>query len=100
MKQILLLLFPALLFSQNSYQDGYKAGYKAGFCYGKIGCVAPVAPYAPADLYNTYQSGYNNGFVAGKKKQEENQQPPTQLNGGAYGQLQVPPPITDIISNK
>ena len=84
MKTFILFFFPAIFFSQTTYQNGFSAGYQAGYCHGVIsGCVSPVAPIGPVDIKNDYQTGYNNGFVAGKQQQQTN----NTNSGGAYGQL-------------
>ena len=84
MKTLILLFFPAFIFSQITYQNGFSAGYQAGYCHGVIsGCVSPVAPIGPVDIKNDYQSGYNNGFAAGKQQQQTS----NTNSGGAYGQL-------------
>ena len=84
MKTLILLFFPAIFFSQTTYQNGFSEGYRAGYCHGVIsGCVSPVAPIGPVDIKNDYQTGYNNGFVAGKQQQQSS----NTNSGGAYGQL-------------
>ncbi|MDR2205828.1 MAG: hypothetical protein LBE36_06710 [Flavobacteriaceae bacterium] len=92
MKKILLLaalFITSFLLSQTTYQNGFSAGFKAGYCYGEItGCIAPVSPIAPLDINQTYQSGYNNGFVAGQQRKTQD----TQNTGGAYGQLKPTEP--------
>lgn len=95
MIKYLFLFVPIIIFPQTTYQNGYKAGFEAGYCHGKIsGCVAPIAPIGPVDIKNDYQTGYNNGFVAGKQQQTTNN------SGGAYGQLKpVENKVGDIYQN-
>ena len=68
----LLALFLSLsIYSQSSsFCNGFKKGYKAGYCYDDAyGCVTPVFPPCPVPNIgnNSYQGGYNQGFVAGQK---------------------------------
>ena len=53
-----------------AFSEGWKAGYEAGWKQVKgqltIAPIAPIAPIPPIGQ-DTYQGGYNNGFVAGMK---------------------------------
>lgn len=51
----------------SGFCEGYKAGYKAGHCYREFACIAPIPPICPIPEIgeNTYQDGYNRGFLAG-----------------------------------
>lgn len=70
---LLLLMIPLLSFSvtASSFCDGWKKGYKAGYCYQVTGCISPIVPTCPIAKVgeNTYQDGYNRGFVAGRAAQ-------------------------------
>ena len=54
----------------SGFSEGWKAGYEAGWKQVKgqltIAPIAPIPPIPPIGQ-NTYQGGYNNGFVAGMK---------------------------------
>ncbi len=54
----------------SDFSEGWKAGWEAGWKHVKgqlsIAPIAPVAPLPPLGQ-NSYQGGYNNGFVAGMK---------------------------------
>ena len=86
-KAVLLLLLMLTSFSIHSQTDfckGWKDGYKEGYCYGKYGCVSPVAPVCPVPNVgeDNYKGGYNRGFLKGKSDQNG-----SNSGGGAYGQL-------------
>ena len=82
------ILLSFLSYSQDQYQNGFKEGFKNGYCYGEIaGCIAPIAPIGPVDLKMDYQTGYNNGFVAGKDEKNKQNKSNTSYSGGAYSQL-------------
>ena len=56
-------------YPKTSYCEGWDAGYKAGWCYDQdYGCIDPIVPLCPLAKYgkDSYQDGYNRGFVAGK----------------------------------
>lgn len=78
-----LLVFVSMLFTINAftkqtdsfdsqnytdYCNGWEKGYKEGYCYQVDNCVAPSPPVCPTPLVNqdSYQDGYNRGFVKGK----------------------------------
>ena len=95
---IALTLISAIVYSQNQYQQGFNDGFKNGYCHGTIaGCVAPIAPIAPVDLTMNYQTGYNNGFVAGKNEKNRQNNSQSSNTGGAYGQLKPVETITPVI---
>ena len=54
-----------------SYADGWRLGWEAGWKYvkGQLS-LAPLAPIPPLPRIgeNTFQGGYNRGFVAGMAK--------------------------------
>lgn len=53
---------------QSAYCDGWADGYVAGYCYNESnGCIKPMVPMCPmAEIgKNTYQDGYNRGFLRG-----------------------------------
>jgi hypothetical protein len=51
-----------------SYSDGFKKGYEAGYCHNQpYGCRAPyIIPDQPKPGKNSYQDGYNDGFIKGQ----------------------------------
>ena len=51
----------------SSFSEGWQAGWEAGWkqVKGQL-TIAPIAPIPPIGQ-DTYQGGYNNGFVAGMK---------------------------------
>lgn len=62
-------------FSQTTYNRGFDAGYEAGYCYNDIGCLPPLPPIAPipriGENSNSYQDGYNRGFITGMEKKQK-----------------------------
>jgi hypothetical protein len=66
-KAFLLIVVISMIALAGSFQDGYRAGYKAGYCYGEQYCMPPMAPLPPMPRLgeNSYQGGYNRGFVDG-----------------------------------
>jgi hypothetical protein len=74
MKKILLtatLLLSISFAFADDFCNGFKAGYKAGYCYNQqFNCVVNIFPYCPVvrPNGNTYQQGYNEGFVLGRSK--------------------------------
>lgn len=67
-KAILFALsLAAVAAASADYSDGYCAGYKAGWCYGSNFCIEPICPIAPIPELgrDSYQDGYNRGFLAG-----------------------------------
>jgi hypothetical protein len=68
---ILLIAFTCMAYG-SGFCEGWAAGYSAGYCYGKgYGCVKPVTPVCPVARVgeDTYQDGYNRGFLAGLHNQ-------------------------------
>lgn len=52
----------------HDYCDGWNTGYEVGACYQRsVGCVPPVPPLCPLPEMgaDSYQDGYNRGFLAG-----------------------------------
>jgi len=68
---IMLVVVTSLLYAPqafaSSFCEGWNGGYKAGYCYRQYGCLAPLVPLCPLPRLgeNTYQEGYNRGFLAG-----------------------------------
>ena len=67
-----IILFVSALFEANAqsgytFCDGWKAGYEAGYCYNDYYCIPPIAPLCPLPHVgmNTYEHGYNRGFLLG-----------------------------------
>ena len=71
---LLFLFLPFYMFSQSAFSTGYEKGYKEGYCYEDFGCIAPNAPIAPNPKigYDSYQDGYNKGFIDGKSAKSGN----------------------------
>jgi hypothetical protein len=86
MKKLIILLFvvfTTLVYSKeftvnktidysveySDYCDGWKAGYKAGYCYQQVYCLEPLPPLCPLPQIsrNSYEDGYNDGFVKGRR---------------------------------
>lgn len=61
----------ALKTASSTFGDGWRSGWKAGWKQVKgrysIAPVAPVAP-VPKPGENTFQDGYNRGFLAGIRR--------------------------------
>ena len=74
MKTILFLFFPFILFSQTSqYNNGYYKGYKNGYCRALgYDCAAPAAPYPKYSQRQSFSDGYDDGFLAGIERYNEN----------------------------
>lgn len=81
MRQILLI---ALLFysfkisAQNNFDEGFKDGFKNGYCYStksNIYCNPPLPAITPLpqinENRNSYQDGYNRGFIFGRNKRNK-----------------------------
>jgi len=83
---ILTFLMSFVVYSQTNYSKGWEKGYKAGYCYQDYGCTSPIPPVSPVPMAgkDTYQDGYNRGFVRGKS--DKNKRSSTNSDG-AYGQL-------------
>ncbi len=62
----LILLSTSIAFA-NAFCDGWENGYKAGYCYRKFACIEPIVPICPIPRIgeNSYQDGYNRGFLSG-----------------------------------
>jgi hypothetical protein len=56
-------------YGDTGFCAGWEEGYKAGYCYEEYFCMAPVAPICPIPRIgeDTYQGGYNRGFIRGMK---------------------------------
>lgn len=54
---------------ESDFCDGWEAGYKAGYCYQIPHCLEPLPPLCPLPKINedSYQDGYNRGFLKGKR---------------------------------
>lgn len=62
--KILLILW---LFNSD-YCSGFEYGFKQGYCYQKTNCITPLTPLCPIRNYNeknTFEDGYNKGFITG-----------------------------------
>jgi tetratricopeptide (TPR) repeat protein len=67
---LIFLSITLLLNSQTNYDTGFRDGYKAGYLYNNKWAVIPPIPTTPIpqinESSNSYQDGYNRGFVIGK----------------------------------
>ena len=70
----LFLFLPFYMLSQSGFSAGYERGYKEGYCYEDFGCIPPIAPIAPIAKigYDSYQDGYNKGFIDGRSAKSGN----------------------------
>ncbi|MGA2091777.1 MAG: hypothetical protein ABSH16_00010 [Sedimentisphaerales bacterium] len=59
-------------YGQSGFCEGWENGWKAGYCYGDTYCMAPLAPLCPLPRLgeDSYQGGYNRGFIAGINEAE------------------------------
>lgn len=95
-----LILFSTLLitthisYAQTDFSNGYKSGWKAGYCFQEDFCSSPIPPSAPMPNLNknSFQDGYNRGFIDGKASKSSKVQNQRQTNnnliegaGKAYG---------------
>ena len=64
---LLLVVGAGYGFGQSGFCEGWENGYKSGYCYGETYCIPPIAPICPIPRIgeDSYQGGYNRGFVAG-----------------------------------
>lgn len=62
-----IVIFTSTPVLASPFCDGWTDGYKAGYCYRQSGCIEPLVPLCPLPHLgeNTYQDGYNRGFLAG-----------------------------------
>jgi hypothetical protein len=68
---VMLFVTAALAFG-SAFCDGWEDGYVAGYCYRQIyGCIQPIVPICPIPRIgeDSYQDGYNGGFLAGLNAQ-------------------------------
>ena len=67
---IILTVISSSTLAFDPFCQGYEAGYVAGFCYGKVACMEPMIPMCPMPHFglDTYQDGYNRGFLDGLHK--------------------------------
>ena len=79
MKKLLLVLLytlPLIIFTsmqKSNYCEGWFAGYPQGYCYDEpYNCIPPPTPICPIpDIgRNTYEDGYQDGFMKGKEDSE------------------------------
>jgi len=56
-----------------TYCDGWEKGYVAGWCFERPMCLPPMPPMCPLPefMLDTYQDGYNRGFVRGREDRDE-----------------------------
>jgi len=72
----IILLFPFILsFGQSDYCNGWEAGYISGYKYNQTYAegepIIPICPIPEIDK-DTYQDGFNIGFLSGKSEYENN----------------------------
>ena len=68
---VIAALLSSLVSGGSPYCEGFEEGYKGGYCYRKYSCIAPITPICPIARIgeDTYQDGYNRGFLAGLNRQ-------------------------------
>ncbi|AGC77132.1 hypothetical protein LX97_01872 [Nonlabens dokdonensis] len=85
----LILLTSFISIAQSSFSNGYQTGYKKGHCYQIYGCIAPIPPISPLptinESSNSYEDGYQRGFLDGKNSQKSNSDNFTQYTPRKYG---------------
>jgi hypothetical protein len=75
-----LLLLNFVAFGQSNFNIGFKEGFKNGYCYSNnqsgYYCNPPLPPLPPlpqiSESSNSYQDGYNRGFLYGQSKRRDN----------------------------
>jgi hypothetical protein len=68
-----IVLFASAEVFASAFCDGWEAGYIAGFCHNQYGgCLRPMVPFCPAPQLgrDTFQDGYNLGFIAGQNARQ------------------------------
>jgi hypothetical protein len=69
----IIFVFAVVYSFGSGFCEGWEDGYASGYCYGKgYSCLRPLAPLCPLPRLgeDTYQGGYNRGFLAGLKAQQ------------------------------
>lgn len=68
-----ILIFTATTVLASAFCNGWEDGYIAGYCYKQHTCLRPTVPLCPLSGIgeNTYQHGYNRGFLAGLNAQRD-----------------------------
>ena len=63
-----------ILFSQTNWQNGYYRGYEKGSCNENPACVGLTPSFIPASPYgsNSYEEGFAQGAIDGKKARDNN----------------------------
>ena len=79
----LFLILSIQCFSQTQFSIGFDVGFKKGYCFdGPINCLPPLTPLVPMtkinENYNSWQDGYNRGFLVGNELSVYN----SHMNGG------------------
>jgi len=61
------MLMAAEISAYGDFCSGWNNGYKAGYCYQKGYCLPPIPPLCPFPNLgeDSYDDGYNRGFLAG-----------------------------------
>lgn len=73
------ILIGCLIFGQTNFEKGFKEGFNNGYCYSKktspYNCYPPLPPFTPLpqinENSNSYQDGYNRGFIYGQARREK-----------------------------
>lgn len=69
---VFLFLLSSIAPQDDKFCEGFEDGYIRGYCYEIVDCIEPIPPLCPIpEIYeNTYEDGYNRGFLEGLKNQE------------------------------
>jgi hypothetical protein len=77
MKTIILILLAITISTttvDSDFCEGFEKGYKNGYCFKEaLPCLSPLPPLCPLPELNqdSYQDGYNVGFVRGREDKED-----------------------------
>jgi hypothetical protein len=73
MKHLLIIIIFFIQANGKTYCDGFEDGYKRGWCYNDPNCITPIVPPCgiPRVNFNTYEGGFEDGFILGKKDRKK-----------------------------
>lgn len=71
-KTLLIIVIISLFYTQSDFNNGFKDGYVEGYCFRIYNCIEPLVPIPPLPRIgeDTYNDGYNVGFIKGKNKRK------------------------------